>query len=334
MTKLSPEEYKKQLMYRDARTSGAYDEIWQSVGKCVFCDLKEKYVFFEENSVVMSVSLFAYIDGQFMIIPRRHVRSTRELTQIEWETVRKFIYIAKKIIREVHGIKGMQFVQRDGGVVAQSTVEHLHFQCTPFDAPDLSVWNYRKLKYTPLQNVAKYKQARKKIINHSIKFVKKYQSHTALPIVCDALIFNDRQEVLFQERVKEHALVPDYLTPPGGLVDRYDVPLEEELKREISEETGLELSSKGFRLVASQPEDIKRIQKSPHLQLQYTQSTHVLRNTYFVEGIPATVKMTPGDDCKELVWVPLQKIGSHRRISPEIKHTVGQLRQIKIKRGN
>jgi ADP-ribose pyrophosphatase YjhB (NUDIX family)/diadenosine tetraphosphate (Ap4A) HIT family hydrolase len=324
--KLTPEEQQKQILYRDARTTGKYDDIWQSVGKCVFCDLKEKYIFFEENGIVMTVSLFAYIDGQFMIIPRRHVRSTRELTQLEWETVRKFMYIAKKLIREVYDIKGMQFVQREGGITAQSTVEdHLHFQCTPFDAPDLAVWNYRKLKYTPLENVAKYKQARKKIIHHGTKFVEKYQKHTALPIVCDALIVNDKQEILFQERHGDQELVPNYITPPGGLVDRYDVPLEQELAREIKEETGLTTNSSELSLIASQPEDIKRVKQSPHLQLKYVQSTHVLRNTYLIEGVSSKVKLTPGDDCKELIWVPIKEVASHDRISPQIKHTVSRL---------
>ena len=130
---LSPEEQAKQEQYRDARSKGYYDSIWQSVGKCVFCDLREKYVIFEENGIVMTISLFAYIDGHFMIMPRRHVRTMKDLTQLEWETVRKFSYIAKKLIKEVHGVSGMQFVQKDG-LNAQSTVnEHLHFHCIPFD---------------------------------------------------------------------------------------------------------------------------------------------------------------------------------------------------------
>src|SRR5436190_2088619 len=107
--KLTPEQQAKQEHYRDARFSEKYGDIWQSVGKCVFCDLREKYIFFEENGVVMTINIFAYIDGHLMIIPRRHVRSPKELTQLEWETVRKFTYIAKKIIRDAHGAKGMQF---------------------------------------------------------------------------------------------------------------------------------------------------------------------------------------------------------------------------------
>lgn len=328
--KINPEEKQKQIQYRDARTNGQYDSIWQSVGKCVFCDLKEKYIFFEENGVVMTVSLYAYIDGQFMIIPRRHIRSTRDLTQIEWETVRKFMYIAKKLIREVHGIKGIQFIQREGGIVAQSTVEdHLHFQCTPFDAPDLAVWNFRKLKYTPLENVAKYKQARKKIIKHGTKFVEKYQKRTALPIVCDALLINDKDEILFQERQASQELSPNYITPPGGLVERYDLPLEQELCREIKEETGLTIEPSKLTLLSSQPEDIKYTKLSPHLKLKYVQATHVLRNTYYLRGLSHKTKLVAGDDCKNLLWIPIDEIADNKQISPQIKQTIEQLKAIK-----
>src|SRR5690606_1209446 len=111
-----------------------------------------------ENDIVLTVAMFAYIDGNVMIIPRRHVRSSKELTPSEWETVRKFMYIAKKLIRKVHGIKGVQYILRDGSPEAQSTVDHLHMHVIPFDAPDLSQWNYRKLKYTPFENAELYRQ--------------------------------------------------------------------------------------------------------------------------------------------------------------------------------
>lgn len=167
------QEHQKQILYRDARVTGQYDDIWQSVGKCVFCDLREKYVVLEENGIVLTVAVFAYIDGHMMIIPRRHVRSVKELTPSEWETMRKFMYVAKKMIREVHSIKGMQIVQKDGAD-AQSTVEHLHFHCIPFDAPDLCNWNYRKLEYTPVENADKYKAMQRKLERLGKKFDEKY----------------------------------------------------------------------------------------------------------------------------------------------------------------
>jgi diadenosine tetraphosphate (Ap4A) HIT family hydrolase len=178
--KLTPEEKKKQEYYRDARTGGYYGDIWTTVGKCVFCDLRDKYVVHEENGVVLTVALFAYIDGNLMIVPRRHIKSVKELTETEWETVRKFMYIAKKIIRKVHGLKDIQYVIRDGGLAVNSTVQdHLHIHCIPSDAPDLTVWNYRTLKNTPLENAELFRSQRKKIADLSQKFDEKYKGDGA-----------------------------------------------------------------------------------------------------------------------------------------------------------
>jgi len=81
--KLIPGEQQEQIGYRDARFTKKYDDIWKTVGKCVFCDMREKYIIHEENGVVMTIALYAYVDGHFFIIPRRHVRSVKELTQAE-----------------------------------------------------------------------------------------------------------------------------------------------------------------------------------------------------------------------------------------------------------
>lgn len=173
-TKNKMTDEQKQIHYRDARVKGYYDGIWQTVGKCVFCDMRDKYIFHEENGVVMTVPLYAYIDGQIMIIPRRHIRSVKDFTPAEWETVRKFMYLAKKIIRETHQIKSMQIVQKDGAD-SQSTVEHIHFHCIPFDSPDLCKWNYRKLKNTPLENADLYHAQSEKLKKLAKRFADKYE---------------------------------------------------------------------------------------------------------------------------------------------------------------
>jgi|GEM_PF-796955 len=172
---LTPEEQEKQVYYRDARTDGYYGKIWTTVGKCVFCDLRDKYIIHEENGIALTISLYAYIDGNCMIVPRRHVKSAKELTDSEWQTIRKMMYIAKKIIRKVHDLKDIQYVLRDGGVAVNSTVQdHLHMHVIPADSPDMTVWNYRKLKYTPLENAELFRQQRSKIEKLSEKFNEKY----------------------------------------------------------------------------------------------------------------------------------------------------------------
>lgn len=174
---LTPEQQQEEERFKRARVTGEYDDIWQTVGRCVFCDhdkTQKHHEVYEEDGVYMTVPAYAYVDGHMLVIPRRHVRSVKELTQDEWETMRKMFYIAKKMIRETHGVKGMQIVQKDG-VEAQSTVEHLHFHCIPFSTPDLSVWNYQELSLTPYENAEAYKKHAKKMHKLAERFSEKYE---------------------------------------------------------------------------------------------------------------------------------------------------------------
>ncbi|MDB5176449.1 MAG: Histidine triad protein [Candidatus Saccharibacteria bacterium] len=174
---LTPEQQKEEEEFRTARVTGAYGDIWKTVGRCVFCDhdaTQKRHEIYEENGVYMTVPAYAYVDGHILVVPRRHVRSVKELTPDEWETMRKLFYLSKKIIRETYGIKGMQIIQKDG-VEAQSTVEHLHFHCIPFNIPDLSVWNYQDLEHTPYESAELYKKHSKTIEKLAKRFTEKYQ---------------------------------------------------------------------------------------------------------------------------------------------------------------
>lgn len=318
----SKEAQQKQEKYRDARFNKEYNDIWQSVGKCTFCDLNEKYIFFEENGIVMTVNLFAYIDGHFMIVPRRHIRSTKELSQTEWETVRKFTYIAKKIIKDVHGIKGVQFVQKDGAT-AQSTVnEHIHFHCIPFDSPDLCEWNFRKLKYTPLQNALLYKNARKKIINYDKKYATKYHNTSKMGVVCDLIVLNTNNQVLFQHRKLEYQLSPNYLTLPGGHIDGTEMSFEQELLREVKEEVGILFDESKLKLVDSRVGSISYAKVVRHINASYDEVERFVWNTYLIDDIDPKIKTTPASDCESLEWIKADDIKSAKNISEPMKKVI------------
>lgn len=174
---LNDSQLAEEEAFRIARVSGAYDQIWQTIGRCVFCDhdkTQERHEIYSEKNVYMTVPAFAYVDGHLLIIPRRHVRSVKELTAEEWETMRKMFYLAKKMIRSAHGVKGMQIVQKDGAT-AQSTVEHLHFHCIPFDSPDLNTWNYRNLDHTPYENAEIYKTKMHSLEKLARRYEEKYE---------------------------------------------------------------------------------------------------------------------------------------------------------------
>ncbi len=322
---MSPQEKAQQIGYRDARFTGKYDGIWQTVGKCVFCDLRDKYIVYEENGIVLTIALYAYIDGHLFIVPRRHVRSVKEFTPSEWETVRKFMYLAKKIIRRVHNVKGVQFIQKDG-ITAQSTVEHIHYHCVPFDAPDLTTWNYRKLKYTPLENAQLFQRQHAKTLQHSQRFDEKYELQNKIEVNCNALIINDQQEVLMHERPAWAKIGNDWISPPGGMVRHFNDGLETELAREVQEETGLQLDPARFELVSSSVEKLKRYRQSdtdgPNLSYEH----QFLWNMYVLRGpkLKADTPLTPGDDAVKFVWVPLREAQSHTRISAGVKRAIAK----------
>jgi diadenosine tetraphosphate (Ap4A) HIT family hydrolase len=165
----------EQEKMRNARTSGEYTQIWQSTGKCVFCDLKDKYIIHEENGIALTINLYPYVDGQMMAIPRKHISSPKELTALEWDTMRKFNYLSKKLMKKVFGYKGMWSLIREGGENAQMSVtDHLHMQFIPFEKADLCTWSFQELKHTPIENAELYKQQSKELKDLAKKFEKKY----------------------------------------------------------------------------------------------------------------------------------------------------------------
>lgn len=325
MGDLAPDDIDKQIIYRDARFTDTYNDIWQSVGKCVFCDLREKYIILEENGVVMTISLYAYIDGHCMILPRRHIKSPKDLTQVEWETIRKFAYIAKRIIKSKYNVKGMQFIQKDGAAAASTVDEHLHFHCVPFDKPDLYQWNYRKLKYTPLENVAIYRGARKKILTTGKKFEDKYEQKTSVFVICDLLIVTPDKEILFEEREASAKLHPDYITIPGGRVEDYESTFEAQLAREVMEEVGLQLSTDKIQLVSSKIDSVDRRLTSKSLNARYTSHEKHIRNTYILRNFDKKTPLTPSDDAKAITWVKAKDVADHPRISSSTKAIIAEL---------
>ena len=136
---------------RTARTSADYwyEEAWKHAGKCVFCDLREKYIIAEENEIVLAANLYQYIDGHLLIIPRRHFEDMLEMTDAEWQTI---LHLARKGItrlRERMGIEEVWFLDRaPGGFAAGKTVTHAHAHLIPF-SPKLFRWKFQNINIHP-----------------------------------------------------------------------------------------------------------------------------------------------------------------------------------------
>ncbi len=150
---------------KNARLRGKYDDIASGVDKCVFCDLKDKYILTEKKGLALTVNLFPYIDGQLLIVPRRHIESYSDVTPEEATTSFLLSQMAMTILREELGVKGVWVIVRDGDIGEESgkTVRHLHWNVMPY-VPGLNTWNYQHLNITPLDLATKLRPVFEKML--------------------------------------------------------------------------------------------------------------------------------------------------------------------------
>ena len=112
-----------------------------------------------------------------------------------------------------------------------------------------------------------------------------------------AFIVNDNDEMLVVRRAKEPA--KGTLDLPGGFVDMYET-VEEGMRREIKEETGLDV------------QDIRYLFSSPNVYEYSGMGIHTLDMDFLVcvHGDPDKLKTTirAADDAAEALWIPISEI--------------------------
>lgn len=130
------------MNYLHARTKGWYDDHANAVGKqkCVFCDLRDKYIITELGNLVLTVNLFPYTEGHLMVIPRRHFEKIDQMKEEELKNCRKLMILAKKIVNQELGLKSFWLLLREGPK-AGKTVRHLHWQVMPYHEGMVN-WHY------------------------------------------------------------------------------------------------------------------------------------------------------------------------------------------------
>lgn len=132
-----------------ARRTGEYAKVLFNLKKCVFCDLREKYLITEKDGIVLTVNLFPYINGHLLLIPRRHVLKLNKLTALEWSAVKDLFDIGRSLLAKAYGFKDVNLIYREGER-AGKTVWHLHFNLFPYD-PKLIEWRYQAITEEPIK---------------------------------------------------------------------------------------------------------------------------------------------------------------------------------------
>src|SRR3989344_7895936 len=83
----------------NARLLGKYHSIATNLDKCVFCDLRDKYVVTKTSGWVLTANIFPYINGQLLILPERHLENFRELSPKDIITSHDLIIKGTKLLK-------------------------------------------------------------------------------------------------------------------------------------------------------------------------------------------------------------------------------------------
>lgn len=121
-----------------------------------------------------------------------------------------------------------------------------------------------------------------------------------------AFIVNDQEEMLVVRRAKEPA--KGTLDLPGGFVDMYETA-EEGMRREIKEETGLEV------------DDVEYLFSSPNVYMYSGIGIHTIDMDYLVH-VPDGCEVKADDDAAECMWIPIKNIHPEEFGLLSIRHAV------------
>jgi NADH pyrophosphatase NudC (nudix superfamily) len=121
-----------------------------------------------------------------------------------------------------------------------------------------------------------------------------------------AIILNPRNEMLVARRAKEPA--KGTLDLVGGFVDMYET-IEEGMRREIKEETGLDVGEMTY------------LYSMPNQYLYSGMYVHTLDADFLVR-VPDGVKPQAADDAADCLWIPVEEVNPADFGLLSIRHAV------------
>lgn len=105
-----------------------YEDFLKNMTECPFCENANRVIFESEKSF-MTYSLWPYHEHHLLIIPKRHVESLTEMTELEREDVDLLQEKALEILKRL-GYKSITQLVREGNVINKA-VNHVHFHTIP-----------------------------------------------------------------------------------------------------------------------------------------------------------------------------------------------------------
>ena len=128
-----------------------------------------------------------------------------------------------------------------------------------------------------------------------------------------AFILNDRQELLVVRRANEPAR--GTLDLPGGFCDPYET-VEEGMRREIKEETGLDVA------------DVQYLFSSPNVYQYSGMGVHTLDMDFLVRVSGSRLAVQAADDAAEALWIPLAEVDPEQFGLTSIRQAVVRFKKL------
>jgi bis(5'-adenosyl)-triphosphatase len=108
-----------------------------TIKNCPFCESNvQDYKFAESESFLAIYNIAPILPGHSLIIPRWHIQSLMELSDIEFCEMTTFSRIVVKILLKTFGARAFNWTIQEGEGAGQ-TVPHLHLHLIPREDNDL-----------------------------------------------------------------------------------------------------------------------------------------------------------------------------------------------------
>lgn len=136
--------------FRNPRLDGNYENLAaeREAEKCVFCDLRPKYVITQNELATLTVNIFPYTNGQLLVIPHRHIVTLDEITNDEVLAIHDLSKFGANLLRDRLGIENFWLILRDGNSSGK-TIKHLHNNILPYN-PELNTWHHQEITIPPI----------------------------------------------------------------------------------------------------------------------------------------------------------------------------------------
>ncbi|PJC23329.1 hypothetical protein CO058_04155 [candidate division WWE3 bacterium CG_4_9_14_0_2_um_filter_35_11] len=143
-----------------ARKNGSYGDIWTKTGRCVFCDLKDKYIIAKNADAVLTVNLFPYIDGNLLVIPKTHVEGFLDISPKVWGSMRNLTELGIRLLQNELKIGEIWLNYKTSrGLTSGKSVSHGHLVIMPY-TDGIMKWNYQEITIPPIELAERLRNAK------------------------------------------------------------------------------------------------------------------------------------------------------------------------------